>query len=100
MAPTSSTASTRSFTGCGKRKRLPPNITIFTFFPADWTALSFFFVSSTSMFMFSLSNTKYSMSSPWTSPAVPENSFFPADMWPPFGMESAIMVSPGSDSAE
>ena len=52
------------------------------------------------MFMFSLSKTKYSMSSPCTSPAVPENSFFPAEMWPPFGMDSAIIVSPGSESVE
>ena len=81
--------------GCGKGRTEPPSIASVGFFPSAVSFLIFFSVPSTSMFISSVSKGKYSTFSPRTEPAVPPNSFFPMLIWPPAGIASAMIVSPG-----
>ena len=82
-------------TGCGKGRTEPPSIARVGFLSSSDSFWIFFSVASMSMFISSVSNGRYSTLRPLTAPAVPPNSFFPMLMWPPAGIASARIVSPG-----
>ena len=75
LAPCSLATSDSSFTGLGKRNRLPPKRKRSMCLPSFSSRLIFFSDRSTSMLYFSSSNSQYCTFRPWTAPAVPPIPF-------------------------